>query len=337
MTEKLKTLIKSNTVDNSIDLSDDVFDELTENELQEIIDYAHANNISIVDTSEKSIDYNVRPLEYAQSYFDYVKTFEVLPHEEIVELFKKYNNGDKEAKNIIIEHNLRLVLHIASRYYSSTYVDFDDLVQMGNIGLMKAVEMYDYTKNFHFSTYATYWIKQKILRTIYENQHVRIPIHVYSRMLKMQSIISNYIAEFQSEPSDEYLAEKLKVSVDDIADLRRYIVTNERVSLSAPVGDEEDSTLEEFIPDSQKSAETLCFNNALHDIIQEILSSEDFKEKEADIIKRRFGLDPYEYPQTLEDVAKEYKCTKEQIRMIEHKACKKLRHPKYKHYLADFI
>jgi RNA polymerase primary sigma factor len=210
-----------------------------------------------------------------------------------------------------------------------------DRIQEGNLGLMKAVDRFDYKRGNRFSTYATWWINQAISRAIADNgRTIRIPVHMNDLIIKIGKIEKEYLDEFQEEPDDEYVAKKMGMPVRKIREIKRFNM--EPVSLSSFVGDEEDSTLEDFIADTNAiSPEQQAYRQALHDVVDEILST--FPDREAEIIRQRFGLYPYDHAMTLEEIGREYHVTRERIRQLESKAIRKMRHPKNRKHLEPFI
>lgn len=239
-----------------------------------------------------------------------------------------------EAKDVdaLTRHNLRLVVSIAKRYQNKG-LSFMDLIQEGNIGLMKAAEKYDASLGFRFSTYATHWIKQSLSRAIMnQSRTIRIPAHMVGEVNQMKKMIAWYEKENNEEPTIEVLAEMLKKSVKEVEELQEMIQNT--VSLNAIVGDEEDTELGDFIADEDtitpyKSAETAMLRDSLYDLLDTL------SDREATVVKMRFGLEGN--AMTLEEVGKELGVTKERIRQIEDKALKKLRNPIRSATLKDYL
>lgn len=270
-------------------------------------------------------------------YLDSIKDFKILSREEEIDLFKKYKNGSMQSREDLVNHNLKLVVSIAKQYHT-TNLDIMDLIQAGNIGLITAIEKFDYNLGNKLSTYATWWIKQAIWRAIIDfDKMIRIPANTLDQINKYNQIVKDYIIEHGKEPSREWLMNKLELSEYELSRLESYTQTNV-VSLQTKIGNDSDDTSEllDFIEDDKRIDQSIIREN-LSDIIDDILNQDMFNDKEKDTIRMRFGLDPYNKPHTLEEIAKKYNTTKERIRQIEGKALRKIRHPKNSHRLYDFI
>ncbi len=257
----------------------------------------------------------------------------LLTPEEETSLAMRIIDGDVRAKQRLSEANLRLVVSIAKRYVGRG-MQFLDLIQEGNLGLIKAVEKFDYTKGFKFSTYATWWIRQAITRAIADQARtIRIPVHMVETINKVKKVSSQLLHKNGHEPTAEEISLELAMPVDKVREIMR--VAQEPVSLETPIGEEEDSHLGDFIPDDDTPAPAdAASHTLLKEQLEDVLSS--LTEREAKVLRLRFGLEDGR-PRTLEEVGKEFDVTRERIRQIEAKALRKLRHPSRSKKLKDFL
>ena len=267
-----------------------------------------------------------------KAYLKEIGRVPLLSSEEEIELAIRIMDGDEAAKRRLSEANLRLVVSIAKRYLGRG-MQFLDLIQEGNMGLIKAVEKFDYTKGFKFSTYATWWIRQAITRAIADQARtIRIPVHMVETINKVKRTRSQLLHENAHEPSAEDIAEELEMPVDKVREILR--VAQEPVSLETPIGEEEDSHLGDFIPDDDATAPDDAVSNImLKKQMEEVLCT--LTPREARVIRLRFGLDDGR-SRTLEEVGKEFDVTRERIRQIEAKAIRKLRHPNRSNKLKGY-
>lgn len=257
----------------------------------------------------------------------------LLTAEEEIDLAKRMEQGDEEAKKRLAEANLRLVVSIAKRYVGRGML-FLDLIQEGNLGLIKAVEKFDYRKGYKFSTYATWWIRQAITRAIADQARtIRIPVHMVETINKEIRVSRQLLQELGREPTPEEIAEEMNISVDRVREILK--ISQEPVSLETPIGEEEDSHLGDFIQDDNVPvpAEAAAYT-LLKEQLQEVLGT--LTEREQKVLRLRFGLDDGR-ARTLEEVGREFNVTRERIRQIEAKALRKLRHPSRSRKLKDYL
>ncbi|MDD6237740.1 MAG: RNA polymerase sigma factor RpoD [Clostridiales bacterium] len=257
----------------------------------------------------------------------------LLSPEEEIELATRMGQGDNYARKRLAEANLRLVVSIAKRYVGRG-MQFLDLIQEGNLGLIKAVEKFDYTKGFKFSTYATWWIRQAITRAIADQARtIRIPVHMVETINKVKKVTSQLLHKNGHDPSAEEIAAELDMPVDKVREIMR--VAQEPVSLETPIGEEEDSHLGDFIQDDDAPAPAeVASNTLLKEQLGDVLGT--LTDREEKVLRLRFGLEDGR-SRTLEEVGKEFNVTRERIRQIEAKALRKLRHPSRSKRLKDFL
>ena len=333
--------IAKKTLDLDLDSNalDELYNVLTENKIEvraEDEDEGGAeidlkDDIIIDDVPDESKDMSVN--DNVRMYLKEIGKISLLTLEEEQELSKRVADGDENAKNLLAESNLRLVVSIAKRYVGRGLL-FLDLIQEGNIGLMKAVEKFDYDKGYKFSTYATWWIRQAITRALADQARtIRVPVHMVETINKMARIERQMTLELNREPTDQELSKKMGLSVDKIAEIRK--ISQDPVSLETPIGEEDDSHLGDFLADERTmSPEDFATYEILKDELREVLDTLTVREKE--VLELRFGLfDGSSH--TLEEVGKQFKVTRERIRQIEAKALRKLRHPSRAKKLKDFL
>ncbi len=318
--------------------------ELDADSLDDLYNAFSDNNIKVVsenpkddeeddDTSNEGLSKDLTINDPVRMYLKEIGQIKLLTTEEETELADRVANEDEEAKAILAEANLRLVVSIAKRYVGRGML-FLDLIQEGNIGLMKAVEKFDVTKGYKFSTYATWWIRQAITRAIADQARtIRVPVHMVETINKLARIERQMTLELNREPTEEELSERMGTTVEKIRDI--YKISQEPVSLETPIGEEEDSHLGDFIPDeTNMSPEDFAINELLKDEISEVLLT--LTEREEKVIRLRFGLEDGR-PRTLEEVGQLFGVTRERIRQIEAKALRKLRHPSRSRKLKDYL
>ena len=305
---------------------DDVLPE--SEELQEI---ENLQENEILDTAAMMDGFGVD--DPVRMYLKEIGTVPLLTVEEEIDLAARMAEGDEAAKQKMAEANLRLVVSIAKRYVGRGML-FLDLIQEGNLGLLKAVEKFDYTKGYKFSTYATWWIRQAITRAIADQARtIRIPVHMVETINKVMRVSRQLLQELGHDPSPEEIAEEMNIPVEKVRDILK--IAQEPISLETPIGEEEDSPLGDFIPDEDASepAEAASYT-LLKEQLQEVLST--LTPREEKVLKLRFGLEDGR-TRTLEEVGREFNVTRERIRQIEAKALRKLRHPSRSKRLKDFL
>ena len=307
--------------EDETDVPDDELDIIDENgeEEQDLLDLSIPDSINIEDP--------------VRMYLKEIGKVPLLTAEEEIDLAKRMESGDEDAKKRLAEANLRLVVSIAKRYVGRGML-FLDLIQEGNLGLIKAVEKFDYNKGFKFSTYATWWIRQAITRAIADQARtIRIPVHMVETINKLVRVSRQLLQELGREPSPDEIAERMEIPVERVREILK--ISQEPVSLETPIGEEEDSHLGDFIQDDNVPvpADAAAFT-LLKEQLVEVLGT--LTEREQKVLRLRFGLDDGR-ARTLEEVGKEFNVTRERIRQIEAKALRKLRHPSRSRKLKDYL
>ncbi len=329
--------------------------ELDADEFEKILDFLETNNIDVlrimddddidddiilddedeveVEKIDLSVPDGVSIEDPVRMYLKEIGKVPLLSAEEEIELAKRMELGDQEAKKRLAEANLRLVVSIAKRYVGRGML-FLDLIQEGNLGLIKAVEKFDYRKGYKFSTYATWWIRQAITRAIADQARtIRIPVHMVETINKLIRVSRQLLQELGREPTPEEIATEMNMPVDRVREILK--ISQEPVSLETPIGEEEDSHLGDFIQDDNVPvpADAAAFT-LLKEQLEEVLGT--LTEREQKVLTLRFGLEDGR-ARTLEEVGKEFNVTRERIRQIEAKALRKLRHPSRSRKLKDYL
>ena len=359
--EKIKTLLamakKKKNVLEYQEISDHFADlHLEEEQMDEILDALEKSGIDVLritddddipdeelllsdedevdmENLDLSIPDGISIEDPVRMYLKEIGKVPLLSAEEEIELAKRMENGDQEAKKRLAEANLRLVVSIAKRYVGRGML-FLDLIQEGNLGLIKAVEKFDYRKGYKFSTYATWWIRQAITRAIADQARtIRIPVHMVETINKLIRVSRQLLQELGREPTPEEISEEMGMPVDRVREILK--ISQEPVSLETPIGEEEDSHLGDFIQDDNVPvpAEAASFT-LLREQLVEVLGT--LTKREQKVLRLRFGLDDGR-ARTLEEVGKEFNVTRERIRQIEAKALRKLRHPSRSRKLKDYL
>lgn len=350
ITNKLKELIaiakkNKNVLDYSVIMDNLSNLELDADQIDKVYEYLETQGIDIIGTAELeeedpeekqldlSVSENINIDDHVRMYLKEIGKVPLLSAEEEIELAKRIESGDEEAKRKLAEANLRLVVSIAKKYVGRGML-FLDLIQEGNLGLIKAVEKFDYRKGYKFSTYATWWIRQAITRAIADQARtIRIPVHMVETINKLIRVSRQLLQELGREPTDDELAKEMQMPVEKVRETRK--IAQEPVSLETPIGEEEDSHLGDFIPDEDipAPADAAAFS-LLKDQLNEVLNTLTDREKE--VLKLRFGLKDGK-ARTLEEVGSQFEVTRERIRQIEAKALRKLRHPSRSKKLKDYL
>lgn len=327
------------TDDDDLDLLDDDVDDVEDEDVDEKDNDLDGDDeekplSNLLDVSSFSSGGNVQLNDPVKMYLKEIGRVPLLKPEDEPEIAKRIEEGDEEARNILISSNLRLVVSIAKKYVGRGML-FLDLIQEGNMGLVKAVEKFDYTKGFKFSTYATWWIRQAITRAIADQARtIRIPVHMVETINKLTRVQRQLVQELGRDPSAEEISQRMEgISPEKVREIQKIAL--EPVSLETPIGEEDDSHLGDFIEDKEAlSPDQYASNQLLKDEINSVLSG--LTEREEKVLRLRFGL--YDgRTRTLEEVGREFNVTRERIRQIEAKALRKLKHPSRSKRLKDFF
>lgn len=308
-------------------LNDDFEDEPSEEDLAEV------ENLNIEEAFDDTNFEGISLDDPVRMYLREIGRIPLLSYDKETELAQKVLEGDEEAKKELAEANLRLVVSIAKKYVGRGML-FLDLIQEGNMGLIKAVEKFDYTKGFKFSTYATWWIRQSITRAIADQARtIRIPVHMVETINKLIRTSRHLLQQIGREPTPEELAKELDMSVEKVTEIQK--IAQDPVSLETPIGEEDDSHLGDFIQDDDSPApQDVAAYTLLREQLEEVMNT--LTPREAKVLRLRFGLDDGK-ARTLEEVGKEFDVTRERIRQIEAKALRKLRHPSRSKKLKDYM
>lgn len=315
--------------------------DASRDDINEFVDEIEKNGIRVIraseeDLSKESLDdiiVQVNVDDPVKMYLKDIGKVPLLSSDEEIDLAKRMTEGDQAAKAKLSESNLRLVVSIAKRYVSRSNMQFLDLIQEGNIGLLKAVEKFDFTKGFRFSTYATWWIRQSITRAIADQARtIRVPVHMVETINKLTRVTRTLIQKLGRDPTTSEIAAAMGVSEERVMEIQR--IAMDPISLETTIGDEEDSKISDFIEDETAQSP---LEAAAQKLLREQLLSviETLTPREQKVIRMRYGLDN-SHPRTLEEVGKEFNVTRERIRQIEAKALRKLRHPNRSKKLVDY-
>ncbi|MBE5736394.1 MAG: RNA polymerase sigma factor RpoD [Clostridiales bacterium] len=315
--------------------------EFTAKQLEEVkgmledagIEIEESVDNTIKDEELKELISNVKVDDPVKVYLKDIGQAQLLTAEEEVELAKKILEGNERAKKELSERNLKLVVSIAKKYVNRSSMQFLDLIQEGNLGLLKAVEKFDYTKGFRFSTYATWWIRQSITRAIADQARtIRIPVHMVETIHRLSRVSKQLMQELGRDATNAEIAEKMGISEARVVEIQK--IAQDPVSLESPVGEEDESKISDFVEDESIKSPT---DNTAQDILKAQLLAvvETLTPREQKVIRLRYGLDD-NHSRTLEEVGKEFNVTRERIRQIEAKALRKLRHPNRSKKLQDF-
>ncbi len=335
--EQLAEELKGLEIDS--DSLDDLYNSLMEADIEIVTEDGsdeEADGSDITDqiqVEDLTLSKDVKINDPVRMYLKEIGRINLLTSDEEFEYAKRAEEGDEEAKRMLAESNLRLVVSIAKRYVGRGML-FLDLIQEGNIGLMKAVDKFDPTKGYKFSTYATWWIRQAITRAIADQARtIRVPVHMVETINKLARVQRQLIQELNREPTDEEIAKKLGITIDKVREV--YKISQDPVSLETPIGEEDDSHLGDFIKDERTMGpEEYATIEMLKEELAGVLGT--LTDREEKVLRLRFGLDDGQC-RTLEEVGQIFGVTRERIRQIEAKALRKLRHPSRSRKLKDFL
>jgi RNA polymerase primary sigma factor len=314
-------------------LAEQGIDVISESDLDDDADLDDLTKEEEFDLNDLTVPPGVKINDPVRMYLKEIGRVPLLSAEEEIELAKRIEQGDEEAKRRLTEANLRLVVSIAKRYVGRGML-FLDLIQEGNMGLIKAVEKFDYRKGYKFSTYATWWIRQAITRAIADQARtIRIPVHMVETINKLIRVQRQLLQDLGREPSPEEIAEEMDLTPEKVREILK--IAQEPVSLETPIGEEDDSHLGDFIEDQDATSPS---EHAAYELLKEQLEDvlDTLTDREENVLRLRFGLDDGR-TRTLEEVGKVFGVTRERIRQIEAKALRKLRHPSRSKRLKDFL